>query len=249
MKDRVKDRVVHIWSGYFSELSRSDESDQSVLTQDELERASRFVFDRDREKYILGRSYLRRLLSSYLNVPFEDVAFDYNSQGKPTLGGDNSQRLLFNVSHAEDALCIAVLPLDPIDSYDTVTEPQLLGVDIESIDRHIPFHEVAKSHFSDQEILKLSFYSDPRIPFYRCWTRKEAYIKAHGLGVSYGLDVFGVSLDESDITRVEFDSTTEASKWEIHSWRLGDDYFGALALNFAGARLEHRLFSDLVLNA
>lgn len=231
--------VVHVWTGYFSDLARSLESRGDLLSHDELERASRFVFDRDRIKYVLGRTMLRSLLGQYLQCPGQSLVFDYNDQGKPSVANsDKSVAATFNVSHADDLLCIAIAD----GQTDSLTEmPLLLGVDVEYTNRDIPFHDVALSHFSEPEVSDLKAFVEPRLPFYRCWTRKEAYIKAHGSGVSYGLDQFGVSLDESQVAHPAFDLDPSINplEWIVYSWTPAVNFLGALVVNRPGVRVEH----------
>lgn len=211
-----------------------------MLSPDELERASRFVFDRDRFKYVIGRTMLRTILANYLQSPGSSLEFLYNEQGKPAVVLEgSSESIPFNVSHAEDLLCIAV-----IDQH-TSCEPEAvslkLGVDVEFTGRDIPFREVALSHFSGREVDALGEYADPRHPFYRCWTRKEAYIKAHGAGVSYGLDQFGVSLKDEELGRPVFDHDPQVDpeSWMVYSWTPAKDYQGSLVVNRPEVQIEH----------
>ncbi|NND71972.1 MAG: 4'-phosphopantetheinyl transferase superfamily protein [Rhodothermales bacterium] len=235
---RLSPRTIHIWTGRFSSLISQGAYCTSTLSSDEIDRASKFVFERDREKFVAGRYILRTLLASYLGENPESVQFDYNEFGKPVLSG--IARFIFNVSHAEDLLCIAIAHADP-----GLQMPRI-GVDVEFIDRDIPFSDVAESHFSPEEVHVLRQYEDKRRPFFRCWTRKEAYIKAHGEGVSYGLDVFGVSLAEEDRSAVEFDRTNDRRDWLIYSWEEYDSYFGALAVDGSRDNIEHRKLEEQV---
>ncbi len=231
------DNSVHIWTGSFSAIAKDPNNTSSLLGNDELERASRFVFDRDRNKYISGRAALRRLLGQYLSQPAGDLSFSYNDQGKPELIPESGgTEVTFNVAHAEDLLCFAIAPV-----CQNAQQKLLLGVDIEFIERDIPFVDVASSHFSEKEILDLATYDEKRLPFFRCWTRKEAYIKAHGTGVSYGLDQFGVSLLQEENSRPTFDTNSDVdlSNWVVHSWEPAPDYLGAVVVNRCSISVTH----------
>jgi len=162
------------------------EESHGWLAPDEISRAERFHFDRDRRRFSLTRAALRRLLGSYLGVSPQEVFFRYNEYGKPYLDGWD---LEFNVSHSNDVALIGLVRGADI------------GVDVERIRPGYPGHEIASRFFSKSETDGLSAVADAEyaLAFFRCWTRKEACVKAHGHGLSIPLDAFDVPIHPSPI--------------------------------------------------
>ena len=209
--------VVHIWYSSFSKNEFRLSEFEQLLSKDEKKRALKFKFKKDRNCYIISRGILRILLGSYLDENPAKLKFEYTSYRKPYLPACN---LKFNISHSGGIAAFAfVLGLE-------------IGVDIESIKDDFDVLELAQNFFSKREIEGLE--KEPKEglarAFYRCWTRKEAFIKAEGSGLSFPLDKFTVSLDD-DAVLLETDwNATEKSHWSLFSFIPGDDYIGALAI-------------------
>jgi 4'-phosphopantetheinyl transferase len=153
----------------------------AVLSSEELDRAARFRFERDRNRFIVCRGYLRELLAVKLDVEAASVQFVYGFFGKPMLADSDVQ---FNVSHSHGMAMIAV------------TRGREVGCDIERIDSSFAEEQIPERFFSPYEVATLRALPDAEQcdAFFRCWTRKEAYIKACGMGVSLALDSFDVTL-------------------------------------------------------
>ena len=191
------------------------DSFKSLLSDDELRRADRFVFPADSAKFVLCRGILRRLLGFYLSTKNEAVDLCVTDHGKLHLGDQVRIDIRFNLTHSKDLAVFAF------------SVGQELGVDIESVDRTRATEEVAQRHFSPKERSDLARVPQPqRIEaFYRCWTRKEAYLKARGDGLSVDLASFDVSvLDESNPRLFARDSV----RWEMWSLNPADGYLGAV---------------------
>jgi 4'-phosphopantetheinyl transferase len=192
---------------------------QALLSADENNRARQFAFNHLRHSFIFTRAALRILLGSYLQVRPERIQFEYGPRGKPTLLGP--KRLHFSVSHSGKFALIGLI----LDCN--------IGVDIEEI-RHLrDLDEIASRYFSQQEFRELKELSpaDRQHSFFLCWTRKEAYIKATGDGLSLPLDSFRVSLrpdDPAAILHVAHD-THAARSWTLHNVNPIDGYAGAVA--------------------
>jgi len=152
-----------------------------ILSDDERRRADRFHFPRDRRRYILRHGKLRQLLSNYLGIAPADLVFEHNSFGKPALGESN---LKFNISHSHGMALFAI-------AYDVE-----IGCDIERCDPQFAAEQISEHFFAEDEVRKLRALAPTQqtSAFFRCWTRKEAYIKARGRGLSIPLDSFEVSL-------------------------------------------------------
>jgi 4'-phosphopantetheinyl transferase len=191
---------VHV---YIADLD-GDPADASVLSEDECARAARFHFDRDRRRFVAGRSALRSLIASYLDVPAADIAFSYGPQGKPFVSGST---LSFNVSHSGPAAVFAFGPCDE------------LGVDVEILDHARYDDGVAERFFSPREVATLQALAkaERADAFLRCWTRKEAFIKARGEGLSLPLHEFDVAFapgTRPQILRTAW-SAHEPAEWTL----------------------------------
>jgi 4'-phosphopantetheinyl transferase len=155
-----------------------------LLSADEGERAGRFAFERDRRRYVVARARLRQLLGERLGAAPESLRFVYHAHGKPALARCPGQRdLRFNVSHCGEVAAYAF------------ADGREVGVDIEEV-RALPDADaLAMRFFSPDEraaYLSLPRQARPR-GFFNCWTRKEAFVKALGAGLSQPLDAFDVS--------------------------------------------------------
>ena len=194
-----------------------------LLSGDEQQRADRFHFERDRLRFIASRGTLRCILSGYTHLPPERLRFQYGSSGKPALSEDwNPSDLRFNLSHSHELALYAFVPCHEI------------GVDIERVYQVQDVETLARRFFSRREYETLQ--SSPEYlkleVFYNCWTRKEAYIKACGDGVSMPLDRFEVSLalnEPAQLFSIE-GSQAEASRWQLHAFVPAPDYIAALAV-------------------
>lgn len=165
----------------------------ALLSDAERQRASRFVFDRDRNRFIVARARLRELLAANLGVLPESVELTCGAHGKPSLGGLFVESdLRFNLSHSDD---VAVYAL---------SHGRDIGIDVEAV-RVIPdADDIAARFFSQREneaYLALDSHDKP-LGFFNCWTRKEAFIKALGNGLDYPLDRFDVSLAPGEPARI-----------------------------------------------
>ena len=161
---------------------------EAVLSVDERERAGRFVFARDRRRFVAARGLLRGVLARYLAIAAAEVRFTYAAHGKPMLADEHAPRLDFNVSHSEEAVVIAVSHAGPV------------GVDVEAIRTMADRDDIARRTFAPGEFSRLCLVDEGRRTeaFFNCWTRKEAFVKALGEGLSHPLERFEVTLDPGE---------------------------------------------------
>jgi 4'-phosphopantetheinyl transferase len=212
---------VHVWHGTLAHAPATLAQAASLLSDDERERAARFVFDRDRLRYIAGRAQLRLLLSRYLGEPAASLRFAYGAFEKPYVPGCGLQ---FNVSHSADILLIAL------------TRAGELGVDVEALGTDLAGEQIAERFFSPREVAVLRALPSElqATAFLTCWTRKEAFIKARGDGLSLALDSFDVTLAPGQPAALE---RTAWSQDEPRKWCLADlsdvdtGYVAALAVH------------------
>ncbi len=179
---------------------------ESILAEDEIDRANRFYFHKDRERFIAGRGMLRLILSSYVGVPPGEIIFTYGRRGKPELRRQDGQPAIeFNLAHSEGTAIFAI------------TQDRAVGIDIESVKYEFPVESVAERFFSEVEVAALRSLPEQvqTIAFFKCWTRKEAFIKALGDGLSCPLRDFDVSLAPDKPARLLHVrwASEEASRW------------------------------------
>jgi 4'-phosphopantetheinyl transferase len=181
----LKEGDVHVWRLPLDQPGEHGTYLRSLLSADEEERAQRFRFPRDRERFVVCRGLLRVLLGRYLSCHPGRLRFAYGAHGKPALaGGAAAGRLCFNVAHSEGLALIAV------------ARGREVGVDLECLRPETATEQLATSCFSARELEALRALPQQvrTEAFFRCWTRKEAYLKATGTGLSLGLDRFDVTL-------------------------------------------------------
>lgn len=235
---------VDVWRVHLSLATPSEDS----LSADERQRASRFHFDVDRDRYIVAHASLRGILSRYLQCEPSELKFSANEYGKPSLIRSNdfsrsvksatevatTNDIEFNLSHSGDFALIAV------------ARGRKVGVDVELIREGIELEDLARRNFSqaeNQELMALPVEQRP-LGFFNCWTRKEAYIKAQGLGLSMPLDSFDVSLGEPAALKATRPDENESARWSLHSLNVESDY--AVALAVEGNGLEIRCWDWVV---
>lgn len=222
---------VHVWRAALDRAGACLDGVQEILAADERERAERYRFRKDRERFVAARGLLRRILSRYCGLPPGQLKFDYNAYGKPCLREEvNGQDVRFNVSHSGGLALYAV------------GSGRALGVDVERIRARVCEEQIAERFFSPTEVADLRSLPaglQPRA-FFNCWTRKEAYIKARGEGLSMDLDRFDVSLSPGEPAALlkHRDDAREASRWVLRDLRVDAGYVAAIAVEGHDWRLR-----------
>lgn len=211
--------VVEVWRVCLSGLPEDVARLVPTLSPSELDRANRFRFERDGRRFVAARGLLRLVLSYYLNTPPSELKFTSGEFGKPALAPPfDRSGTSFNVAHSGDLALFAV------------AHGRQVGVDVEGVKHNEELESVARHFFSARE-----FSSLRALPitarargFFDCWTRKEAYIKARGEGVSFPLERFSVSFTPAAATLEVEGEPGESSRWRVRPLALGADYAGAL---------------------
>ena len=225
-------REVHVWRIGLTQPIEVTQRYRKLMAANEIERADRFYFDKDRNRFTVARGVLRQLLGTYLTLDPREVGFIYGPQGKPDLADpQSSSGIRFNLSHSGEIGLLAV------------TRNRELGVDVEQIRADFATGEIATRFFSPEECLKLEAVPQHQSAdaFFNCWTRKEAYIKARGKGLSIPLDSFEVTLapeEEAALLQVKT-GDDNFSRWHFHALHPGAGYKAALAVE--GRDYEVRL--------
>ena len=170
--------VVHIWEGRLDVPDRVTAAARSLLSNDERARADRFIYDRHRRRYTVAQAHLRRVLAQLTGARPGEIDFRFGEHGKPFLPGGPS----FNQSHTEDRIMIGV------------AAEGRLGVDIEEIREVKYMLGIADKNFGADEAARIHAAPDHerRALFFRFWTRKEAFLKAVGVGLAHPLRSFSV---------------------------------------------------------
>ena len=221
---------VDVWSVRLDEPAKAG-SEVVVLSPDEIARANRFHFEKDRIHFTQCRSALRAVLASYLAIPAAEIRFEYLTSGKPQLAAEQNPIVLqFNVSHSANMALIAV------------GSEHRLGVDIEKIRDHVDTVTLAERFFSLRERAGLQALPDHlRVSgFFACWTRKEAFLKATGEGLSFPLEDFSVTTHpDLDPELVEVKgSMGEGKQWFLADLSVVDGFRATVAREGSPYRLE-----------
>jgi 4'-phosphopantetheinyl transferase len=213
--------AVQIWRADLKLSDRVLRALRTTLSEDERARADRFYFERDRAAFVAGRGQLRSLLGRYLNLDPARVKFVYSESGKPALDPAlNGDRLEFNVSHSHDVILYAV------------TRDRAVGVDLEFARPLADAQQLANRFFTPQEAAQLRALppEQQQWAFFCGWTRKEAFLKATGAGISQ-LQAVEVSLKPKEpaaLLRVQ--GSEKCSDWLLSDLAVGPGYAGAIAI-------------------
>jgi 4'-phosphopantetheinyl transferase len=230
---KLDSQTVDLWLAPLDSASAWSRPMLDTLSTDEVERAEDFCCANDSTRFITTRGILRELVSRYLGCSPVEVQFEYQLNGKPQLGQarHNTKDLRFNLSHCATAALYAF------------SGGREVGVDIELIVPQVPFDRLATRFFTRGEIAKLQLWPvDQRtVGFFTCWTRKEAYAKAQGQGLSLPFDSFEVSAAPWEAPElVAAPDVEELERWSLWDIPLDQSLAGALAAEGRPRRL--RLF-------
>jgi 4'-phosphopantetheinyl transferase len=224
---------VHVWRVALDRSQATIERLSRLLAADEQVKTGRFRFAKDRNQFIIGRGLLRVLLGHYLACEPAQIRFRYSSYGKPSLEDGKQVGLQFNLSHSHQMALLVF------------TRGRDVGVDIEYMRPDVEFEQLARHFFSPTECAVLLDVAPAlrKETFYNCWTRKEAYIKARGEGLSMPLDLFDVSLRPGEPAALLQcrENPAEVARWSLHALLPGEQYAAALAVEKTREHVEQRV--------
>ncbi len=214
---------VHIWRINLNVSDLWIKKLRMYLSTDELQRANRFYFEKDQNKFIVARGMLRKILSLYINRQPYEFVFEYNKYGKPFLPHEfEGEKFRFNLSHSHE-LAVYAIALN-----------HEVGIDVEYIRENFSQLKIADRFFSPDEVavLKSLPTADQKLAFFLCWTRKEAFIKGKGKGLSIPLDQFDVSLtpgQPAELLKTKYNHKDE-KLWSIYDLSIKPGFAAALAI-------------------
>ena len=221
--------VVDVWRSALEPDPARRARLEGLLSPGELERASRFRFDRDAHRYVIARGVLRTLLGRYQGRPPDSIGLEESEHGRPFDPSEvGAGRLDFNVSHSQDRLLVAF------------TRAGRVGVDIEWMSPLPDMAELVELNFSPAEQATWRSLADDQRErgFFACWTRKEAFVKAVGQGLSHPLQSFDVSLAPGDEARLERIENGRPDAWTLRALDADPGYAAALAVEAPSAALR-----------
>ncbi len=222
---------VHIWQISLDQKDKSVNKLLGLLDVKEKSKAVKFKFEKDLRTYIVSHGAMREILSLYLETRLRNIEFETNSYGKPFLRGGKKD-ICFNLSHSHELALLAI------------TKSRRIGVDIEFIRPEFAAEAIAEHIFSPLEIEVLR--NLPKAlqtrAFFDCWTRKEAFIKAVGKGLSYPLKDFSVAFSPFEKPGLVAHENTAVTieNWQIIELEIGGNYAAAMAIE--ARKRETKLF-------
>ena len=219
---------VHLWQARLDHRLADDL--KRLLSPDELSRADRFHSSKDRDHFIVARGLLRILLAAYVGIDSAELRFSYADKGKPSLEESQRTAINFNLAHSHGRALYAF------------AHGREVGVDLEYIRKGLADEKIAERFFSPHEIDTLMTIpaESRKEAFFNCWTRKEAYVKARGEGLSKPLDGFDVSLAPGELATLlrNHNEPGEVGRWAMRSIPLPSGYVAALVVEGHDWRLK-----------
>jgi 4'-phosphopantetheinyl transferase len=220
----LSDDSISVWSVGLEWPEADVEAAAEILSSDEQKRASRFHRVRDRKHFIVAHAVIRLILARYLKIDPRQIPFEYNTFGKPRLMDDaHYPDVRFNLAHSTGVALYAL------------AIGREIGVDLEFTEPDFATIGLAQSLFAPEEVAALSTLSNEDFVagFYRCWTRKEAYVKAKGLGLSLPLNSFVVSVgtpNETPLLLSDGNEIGDQERWTLVDVIVGEGFAASLAV-------------------
>jgi 4'-phosphopantetheinyl transferase len=217
----IQRNVIHVWRFTLDLPFYQRESLLGILSPGELERAGKYFFEKDRNRFIVARGVLRKIVGKYLNKDPDQICFEYAAFGKPELkSGSYLPELSFNLSHSENIALFAI------------ASEAHVGIDVEHIRYDMEIGPLASRFFSEKEILALERVKGEKQKnvFFQFWTRKEAFLKATGKGLSFPMERCDVSnADNRNFAPVIIPADTEEhTNWFVLDLEPGKGYAAAV---------------------
>lgn len=231
----VAEHEIHIWRASLDLSTAQIEQLWPLLSPEEQQRALRYKFAQHQRRFTAARGRLRIILSRYIAESPDKIRFVYNAFGKPQLDNKIHPTLEFNASDSNEMALFAISTAEPV------------GVDLECMQKEIEAEAIAERFFSAAEIQQLQALpvAEKIAGFFKIWTRKEAFIKALGQGLSFPLKDFDVNLNEPAALLAVRRDEYIADEWLLFTLHPGEDYIGALAVRGKKKTLKLWEFNSL----
>ncbi len=225
-----RDNEVHIYYVQIDSVKKIIPVIKKFLTEADELKIKKFIFEKDRIVHTISAGVLENILSRYLPDRKNNINISYNEYGKPFIDNmDGETNITFNLSHSGDLILYAI------------TDNRNVGIDVQEIREINSIDDIVESNFSEKEIAVFnSLPAELKLKaFYTCWTRKEAYIKAHGKGLSYPLNKFTVSIIPEEDAELLSDENCSVSDWFLKDIMLSEGYAAAVAVEGSDIIFRH----------
>lgn len=213
---------VHVWRAFLDQTPDQASLFESLLSEDEIARAWKYRFPLHRDRFVSRRAFIRLLLGRYLRTQAPEIDFEYTDYGKPLLASRHATKLRFNLSSSHNLALVAV------------AYGRDVGVNVEKINEALIEESIPEQFFSARETARLRALSRScqTAAFFDCWARKEAYIKAKGMGLSLPLDSFDVSFGDAKPARLlrTLPDQQEAERWTMMALQPAPGHAAALVI-------------------
>ena len=220
---QLRKNEIHLWRSNLDRPTETIEKLALILSTDEQIRANKFHFSKHRNRFIVARAILRKILGNYLQIDPKELLFKYSSRGKPALNNNESEeQIQFNLSHSEDLALYGF------------TYNLQIGVDLEYFRPTCDVENIAQRFFSPREYNIINSISDQekQRTFLQIWTAKEAYLKATGEGLGNSLDEIDIDIiknEEVKLLSIKGD-TQLAARWNLYSFIPESNYLASLVV-------------------
>jgi len=234
----LNENEVHIWNFNLDKFLKMKDHLGNILSDDEIIRAGKFHFERDKDWFICSRGLLRIFAGVYSGIQATEINFTFNEFGKPSLSPkQNNAELYFNLSHSKNFMSVGFV------------KNSMIGLDVELMKPLKDHLKIAKRFFSVSEFELLSSFPGEKIlhGFYSCWTGKEAVIKLSGEGLSFPLKEFDVELKDLNVGesyRYKVNLKNKSQNLFVEVFRLQENLFGACAVNKDNSEFIHYYLDD-----
>ena len=221
IKQSLSDNEIHLWSLAPQKITDQTQLDalKKLLSPDEIQKVQRYKLPKAQNNALITRAFIRSVLALYTDQQPQDLAFTITEHGKPELS-NSPIPLRFNLSH-NNALIICAVCL----TYD-------IGCDIESLQRKITIESIAKRYFSTPEYQSLQALNptEKQTRFFEYWTLKEAFVKAKGVGISFGLDKFSFHIEKStaEPEKIKFNDNIDLTFYDEKHLKNQQDWYNCL---------------------
>ncbi|MEP7133406.1 MAG: 4'-phosphopantetheinyl transferase superfamily protein [Chloroflexota bacterium] len=233
----LTDSDIHVWCASLNVSPQDLSYYSSLLSQDEVDRAKRFYFDKDRDHFIVVRGLLRTILSNYLNQEPAQIEFVYGQFGKPAIKSGQSDKVLeFNLSHSKDLALYAF------------NWNRRIGIDIEYMIPMADMDNFAEQFFTPRETALINTLSGAQKEdaFFKTWTCKEAFLKANGSGLTVPINQVEIYFETDEIVALSSigDDREQATHWRLDLFNKLPGYRAALAVEGLDGQVIFRRLKD-----